>query len=81
MSIPKMANAVGYTDDDLIAGAMEYKRTKRNGLRKLAALAACLCLILVGVWMVLSRSGSGEKRKMCKSRLQKVMTIGLILRK
>lgn len=61
MSIPKMANAVGYTDDDLIAGAMEYKRTKKNGLRKLAALAACLCLILVGVWMVLSRSGSGEK--------------------
>ena len=30
MSIPKMAKAMGYIDDDLVSGAVEYKRTKKK---------------------------------------------------
>ena len=50
MSIPKMAKAMGYIDDDLVSGAVEYKRTKKkNSWMKLGAMAACLCLVVVGV--------------------------------
>lgn len=49
MSIPKMAKAMGYIDDDLVSGAVEYKRTKKkNGWLKWGAMAACLCLVVVG---------------------------------
>ena len=42
MSIPKMANAMGYIDDDLVTGAIEYKRTKKkNSWMKWGAMAAC----------------------------------------
>lgn len=58
MSIPKMANAMGYIDDDLIIGAVEYKRTKKkDSLLKLGALAASLCLILAGAFMTVNLSG------------------------
>ena len=51
MSIPKMANAMGYIDDDLVTGAIEYKRTKKkNSWMKWAAMAACLCLVVVGAF-------------------------------
>lgn len=47
MSIPKMAKAMGYIDDDLVTGAVEYKRTKKkNGWLKWGAMAACLCLVV-----------------------------------
>ena len=47
MSIPKMANAMGYIDDDLVSGAVEYKRTKKkNSWIKWTAMAACLCLVV-----------------------------------
>ena len=49
MSIPKMAKAMGYIDDDLVSGAVEYKRTKKkNSWVKWGAMAACLCLVVVG---------------------------------
>ena len=48
MSIPKMANAMGYIDDDLVSGAVEYKRTKKkNSWLKWGAMAACLCLVVL----------------------------------
>ena len=51
MSIPKMANAMGYIDDDLVTGAIEYKRTKKkNSWMKWGAMAACLCLVVVGAF-------------------------------
>ena len=51
MSIPKMANAMGYIDDDLVSGAVEYKRTKKkNSWLKWGAMAACLCLVVVGAF-------------------------------
>lgn len=50
MSIPKMAKAMGYIDDDLVSGAVEYKRTtKKNSWLKWGAMAACLFLVAVGV--------------------------------
>ena len=54
MSIPKMANAMGYIDDDLVSGAVEYKRTKKkNSWLKWGAMAACLCLVVVSVFTML----------------------------
>ena len=52
MSIPKMAKAMGYIDDDLVSGAVEYKRTKKkNSWLKWGAMAACLCLVVVGAFI------------------------------
>ena len=51
MSIPKLAKAMGYIDDDLVTGAVEYKRTKKkNSWVKWGAMAACLCLVVVGAF-------------------------------
>ena len=48
MSIPKMSKALGHIDDDLVSGAVEYKRTKKkNGWLKWGAMAACLCLVVL----------------------------------
>ena len=53
MSIPKMAKAMGYIDDDLVSGAVEYKRTKKkNSWLKWGAMAACLCLVVVGAFTI-----------------------------
>ena len=52
MSIPKMAKAMGYIDDDLVTGAIDYKRTKKkNSWMKWGAMAACLCLVVVGAFI------------------------------
>ena len=60
MSIPKMANAMGYIDDDLVTGAIEYKRTKKkNSWMKWGAMAACLCLV-VGIAIPMLNNDSSE---------------------
>ena len=47
MSTPKLAIAMNYIDDDLVSGAVEYKRTKKkNSWLKWGAMAACLCLVV-----------------------------------
>ncbi len=52
MSIPKMAKAMEYIDDDLVSGAVEYKRTKKkNSWMKWGAIAVCLCLVVVGAFV------------------------------
>lgn len=49
MKTPKLAKAMNYIDDDLVSGAVEYKRTKKkNSWMKWGAMAACLCLVVVG---------------------------------
>lgn len=51
---PKLAIAIGYIDDDLVTGAVDYKTPKRtnNGIyhswTKWAAVAACLCVVMIG---------------------------------
>ena len=53
MSIPKMAKAMEYIDDDLVSGAVEYKRTKKkNFWMKWGAMAAYLCLVVVGAFFI-----------------------------
>ena len=54
MKIPKIANAVGYIDDDLIKAAGENKRTtKRKSWVKWGAIAACvsLCIALGAIFL------------------------------
>lgn len=59
MSIPRIANALEYIDDDLISGAVEYKRTKKkNRLVRWGAVAACLCLMLVGLLPFANKDGA-----------------------
>ena len=54
MSIPRIAKAMDYIDDDLVSGAVEYKRTKKkNSWMKWGAMAACLCLVVVGALKLL----------------------------
>lgn len=51
MSIPKIAKAMEYIDDDLVSGAAEYRRTaKKNAWIGYGAAAACLCLVLAGAF-------------------------------
>lgn len=47
MSIPRVANALGYIDDDLISGAITYtKKKKKHNWLKWSIMAACLCFAL-----------------------------------
>ena len=45
MKTPRMANAVGHIDEDLITAA-ECKKIKKNTVLKWIAVAACLALIV-----------------------------------
>lgn len=60
MKIPKIANAVGQIDDDLIVGAAEC-RTKKNWIRW-GSLAACLAVLIITAAAVrpLLTGGGGE---------------------
>lgn len=62
MKIPKIANAVGYIDDDLINAAVENKRTtKRKSWVKRGAIAACIVVcIAFGAIFVPSVIDSGK---------------------
>lgn len=52
MSIPRIAKAIEYIDDDLVSGAVTYTRTKKaNSWLKWGAIAACMCLVVVGAFM------------------------------
>lgn len=47
MSIPKIAKAMNYIDDDLVSDAIEYRREKKKNIWvKWGAMAACLCLVV-----------------------------------
>ena len=47
MNSNKIRKGMGFIDEDLIAGAIEYTRTKKkNGWMKWAAMAACLALVI-----------------------------------
>ncbi len=51
MKVPKIANAMGHIDNDLISDAVEYKSTKRRFFlrTKWTAVAACLVLVIAVV--------------------------------
>ena len=54
MKTPKLAIAMGYIDDDLVSGAVEYKPNNKvtkfsfHSWTKWAAVAACLCIVMIG---------------------------------
>ena len=52
MKTPRIVNAVGLIDDDLIAAAAQSKVTKRSVWLRWGALAACLCVIAVAVFII-----------------------------
>lgn len=47
MKIPKIVNAVGNIDDDLVTGATQSKKTKNNLWLRWTSVAACLALLVV----------------------------------
>ena len=52
---PKLAIAIGYIDDDLVTGAVEYMPvpTKKNPFWfRYVIAAACLCLVVVGAFTI-----------------------------
>ena len=46
MKIPKIANAVGYIDDELVVAATESKKSKSKLWLRWGAVAACLVLVV-----------------------------------
>ena len=47
MKTPRIANAVGHIDDDLISEAVEEKQKKRNPWMKWGSLAACFVVLII----------------------------------
>ena len=62
MNNNKIRESLSFIDEDLIAGAIEYTRTKKkNGWMKWAAMAACLCLVVsLSVPLIFDRGQSSE---------------------
>lgn len=58
MKTPRMANAVGHIDEDLITAAAECKKKKKNNWMKWGSLASCfVVLIIAGAAIVPSLLG------------------------
>lgn len=63
MSIPRLATALNYIDDDLLVDAVIYLRTKRDLLKTFcvrASIVACACLAVAGVLWTLSTTSFDE---------------------
>ena len=53
MNIPRIVNAIGYIDDDLITAALEDPPRKRhNPMIKWMPVAACLVLVMIASILV-----------------------------
>ena len=62
MNYPKMTDALGFIDDRLISGAITYQGTgKKINRVKWGALAACLCLVLIGAVTIWGRGTRSVK--------------------
>ena len=55
MKTPKIANAIGHLDDDLITEATQAKTRKRTALIKWGALAACFAIMLMATAILAPR--------------------------
>lgn len=60
MKTPKMVEAMSYIDDDLVSGAITYTKKKKGGWLRWGAMAACLCLVVVGAVHMMA-PGTGNK--------------------
>ena len=50
MKTPRIVNAVGFIDDELIADASREAKVKKSPWLKFGTMAACLCLVVTAVW-------------------------------
>lgn len=81
MKIPKMANAVGYIDDDLVNAVAENQRTtKRKSWIKRGAIAACIavCIALGAIFLpsVIDKISHGDNTPEAPSDRYKNVQIG-----
>lgn len=53
MKTPRIANAIGHIDDDLVSGAAESKKKKKNAWVKWGSLAACFALVVAAAVIVI----------------------------
>lgn len=61
MKTPRIAEAIGHIDEDLVSGAVSYKRaTKKSSFIKWGALAACFAVVIMAVALIVSMLGRGE---------------------
>ena len=47
MKTPRIVNAVGHIDDDLVSGATRAKATKKNVWLKWGSIAACFAIMIM----------------------------------
>lgn len=47
MKTPRIANAIGHIDDDLVSNSVESKKKKNNHWVKWGSLAACFALLII----------------------------------
>lgn len=60
---PKLAIAIGYIDDDLVTGAVEYEPARnkhKSAWFRRIMVAACLCLAFLGVVRLLPEMSTSE---------------------
>lgn len=60
MKIPRIVNAVGHIDDDLVSGANRAKVVKKNPWLKWGSIAACFAVMLMAVVAIAPMMFSGD---------------------
>ena len=60
MKTPRIANAVGHIDDDLVSGATRAKATKKNVWLKWGSIAACFAVMLMAVVVAVPMMFGGD---------------------
>ena len=60
MKTPRIANAVGHIDDDLVSGATHAKATKKNIWLKWGSIAACFAVMLMAVVVAVPMMFGGD---------------------
>ena len=60
MKTPRIVNAVGHIDDDLVSGATRAKATKKNVWLKWGSIAACFAVMLMAVVVAVPMMFGGD---------------------
>ena len=60
MKTPRIVNAVGHIDDDLVSGATRAKAVKKNAWLKWGSIAACFAVMLMAVVAIAPMMFSGD---------------------
>ena len=80
MKISKMANAVGYMDDELITAAAEErkKKIKHNLLMKWGSIAACLVVLVTAGAVILPSFFGAESNNRYKNLLVETESLAIV---